>query len=711
MAIDDLRLAVRRHSVAIAAILLAATALAAVRLADRPPSSPIASTTIAILPDPRAPISSATPVLPAYQTFGTKVGSIETRAVLRRAAQIALGERPFTSPELIAEHLAPRIEAGIAGARSRIAEGEEIADAVEELAGELGRRLSVKPIPRKQIVEIRVEGGSPAEAAFLSWAVAEAAHQHHGERMRREGSAIRARLSVEIERARAELSVEKERESARPAPTAGELEVRGRLLAALAGRLGQDEVRLRIAFARNRLGIPADGFDPITASSAFRQERHFLVLALESARFELLVRSTVLSATHPEMVRDEAAVMRLAGRIASLDAARSAIGERRRIAALRKDRFELALERSALEDRREWLARETEAWQRSVAAATGAREATESLHERIASLTALDRRVHWFAEGLGSPIVLLGPAMGSTLPPPPLPPGALLLTLALIFVAALLAAAVGIERMRDVLRGRRDVEDRLGVPLLGVIPEARARSSASDPYESGATPGFEPLAASLVDGADALSRRVIAVASAEAGEGRTTVAIALAAALARRGRRVVIIDGDLRAPALGQVLGLPPGQGLLPCLIGAGEDVPVVGELFGTAIPNLDALTGEALAADDLAILSPPRLRELLGTLADAYDHVIVDTPSLAWAGDALVIGGAVDGVLLVAASHRTARARVAEARRLLEAAGGSVLGVVLAGFPHTPAAAFSLRAEGSAPPTPSSRVRSSALA
>jgi len=705
VAIDDLRLAIRRRPVALAAIFLSLTALAAFRLGDPPPRVPVASTKVVVLPDPRAPISTATPVLPAYQTFGTKVGSIETGPVLRRAARIALGERAFTSPELLVDHLRPAREGGIAAARARAGgEGEE---AVEALALELSRSLSVHAIARQQIVEIRVAAETPAEAAFLSWAVAEAAHQHHGERMRREADAMRARLVDEIARIRARLEEVVAEERAVAAPTLERLEARGRLLAVLATQLGEEEVRLRVAGARHRLGFSLDGLDPLTPPAIWLQERHLLALALESARFEQLVRSTSLASRHPDLQRQETEVRTLAARLARLDAAKNAFGERQRAAVLRRDRLRISIEHSVLVERRERLEEETRAWRREVAGARAGGE-SQAVGRELAALATLERRVRWFAEGLGSPIVLLSPAMGAYRPPPPLSRGLLLALIAGVALIATLAGAAARERWRDVLRGRRDVEERLGLPLLGVIPAAHA--SLADPAtpEEATTAGISALAAGLSAAVGAPERRVVAVASASAGEGRTTVAVEVAAALARRGRRVVIVDGDLRTPGIAARLGLPPGPGLATCLLGTASGAPVLEEIFETALPGLDALPSAPLTGDALAILDPARLRELFAALADRYDLVIVDTPSLARAGDVLSIAGAVDGVLLVAASHRTLRSKVAEARRVLESAGGRVLGAVLAGFPSSPEAAFSRRAEGELFLPPADRVRRS---
>jgi len=703
MAIDDLRLAIRRHPVALAAILLAVTALAAARLGERPPSVPVATTKVVVLPDPRAPVSTATPVLPAYQTFGTKVGSIETGPVLRRAARIALGELAFTSPELLRGHFRSAIAAGVAAARDRFGVGEE---AVEALARELARSLAVTPVARKQIVEIRVRGASAAEAAFLSWAVAEAAHQHHGDRMRREAGAVLARLETEAELARARLVEAIEHERSAAAPALGRLEARGRILATLATRLDEEETRLRVAAARHRLGLPLDALDPLAPSAAYLLERHRVSVALATARFDRIALSASLSTGHPDLARQDARVRTIEARLARFDAAGNTSGERRRAERLRRDRFELAIERSVLAERRERLAEETATWRRELALAERAGEESAAIRREMAELSRLERRVRWFAEGLGSPIVLLSPATGAFRPADPPSRGLLLGLLLGVAIVAILAGATFLERWREVLRGRRDVEERLGVPLLGVIPPVRASLADPETADDAATSGIAALAASLCDGVRASERRVLAVTSAAAGEGSSSVAIELAAALARRGRRVAIVDGDLREPAIAARLGLPPGPGLASCLVGAGAEEPGLEEMFETALPGLHAATSAPLPGDRLAVLDPARVGELLGALAGAYDHVIVDTPAIARAGDALAIGSAVDGVLLVAASHLTPSSQVAEARRLLESAGGKVLGAVLAGFPSSPAAAFSLRADGELPPAPTGRIR-----
>ncbi len=667
------------------------------QFADPPQVERVAVTKIVILPDPKAPISTATPILPLYQTFATKLGSIETGVVLGRAAELALGDRAFASTELRTKRLRASIASGVEAARGRFGQGGEGRTALVE---HLGRSVSAHHIARKQIVEIRVVGSDADEAAFLSWAVAEAAHQHHGARMRNATSTVRARLSAEIERAEIELATARSDERDSMALSSSRIELKGRVIALLEGQLAEEDLRLCLAEARHRLGLPPVGFQPRTLPAGFLRERRQLVFALESKRIDGLVRAQLFSSDHPDLQRLEREIRALGERLARLDQAGSALVERQLAAALEEEGRDLVLEREVLAERKAWLAERRGEWIAAIGTSRLRDERILSLEQSVASLRKVERQTQWFGEGLGSPIVLLSPAMGVFHLETDSKRGLLWISIALA-IGGVLACAVALERMRDVLRGCRDVEERLGVPLLGVVSEDPALAAAplEDGYSLEAGAGVGAIAAALCDSTAGPQRRIVAIASAEPGEGRTTVAIHLAVALARRGRRVVLVDGDLRAPAIPDRIGLPRGSGLSACLIGA--DGPVLTEemLFETPIPTLDVLPSGPLAEETVPIFSAPRLGQLIATLAASYDHVIVDTPSLARAGDALAIAGAVDGVLLIAKSHCTPRVRVAEARRLLESSGGRVIGAVLSRTPGVPAAVAARAAEGLWPP------------
>ena len=186
-----------------------------------------------ILPDPRPPVSLETPVVPAYQTFQTKLDTIPSEEVLKRAAKIALGLGEFQSPEWEAPHYAEKIDAGILATNTRYGPGPE---GVAELMAVLARRIETQHLGRRQIAAIDLEAETPLEAMFLTWAIAEGAHQFHADRMQREIRQVRRRLAEELRETR-ETLVELLR-TRKDFPELGEMELRmrSRLIESIAAR-------------------------------------------------------------------------------------------------------------------------------------------------------------------------------------------------------------------------------------------------------------------------------------------------------------------------------------------------------------------------------------------------------------------------------------------------------------------------------------------
>jgi capsular exopolysaccharide synthesis family protein len=257
--------------------------------------------------------------------------------------------------------------------------------------------------------------------------------------------------------------------------------------------------------------------------------------------------------------------------------------------------------------------------------------------------------------------------------------------------AALLAGVIGLliglgaALLADFLDRRlkttEDFERALGYPVLVSVPR-RALPSATD---YGMT-GFksEPYRM-LREGLRFLDmsgrHRCILVTSADAGEGKTTVAVNLARALAAGGERAILVEADLRRPSASAQLGLETfALGLSTGLV-SGRPVsellvPVPGNGFFDLLPSGPSPPNPA----DLLRLS--RMGDLLDEAVEAADVVIIDAAPLLPVSDtrALLDLPNIDGVLLVTRAFATRRDRAAEARRVLAQSDRKVLGVVVTG-------------------------------
>jgi capsular exopolysaccharide synthesis family protein len=193
---------------------------------------------------------------------------------------------------------------------------------------------------------------------------------------------------------------------------------------------------------------------------------------------------------------------------------------------------------------------------------------------------------------------------------------------------------------------------------------ADARSPVAEAYRS--------LAANLQFAGGGI--QTVGVTSPGAGEGKSTTIANLGIALAENGRRVVLVDADLRRPALHDLFGLPNREGLTNLLLSEHAALP----LQETGTPDLRLLASGPLPPNPLEVLGARRLEHALSLLRAQADLVLVDTPPAAVLADAALLGPRLDGVLLVVSAGRTKRDLAKRAKEQLERTGSNVLGVVL---------------------------------
>jgi capsular exopolysaccharide synthesis family protein len=186
---------------------------------------------------------------------------------------------------------------------------------------------------------------------------------------------------------------------------------------------------------------------------------------------------------------------------------------------------------------------------------------------------------------------------------------------------------------------------------------------------------YRRLAAVLHDAQADKGLRVVMIASAVAGEGKTLTASNLALTLSESyRRRVLLIDADLRRPAVHSVFRLDAATGLSDGLV-ATDDAKL---LVRQVTPRLSVLPAGRPSLDPMAGLTSPRMQRLVGEAREAFDWVIIDTPPLVLLPDAHLLAPIADGVVLVVRANSTPHEMVA---RSIEAVGRQrILGVVFNG-------------------------------
>ena len=202
--------------------------------------------------------------------------------------------------------------------------------------------------------------------------------------------------------------------------------------------------------------------------------------------------------------------------------------------------------------------------------------------------------------------------------------------------------------------------------------------------------GFERVLKAIQGRQGSKTGGVILVVSAVHGEGASTVARELALLLARDGlARPVLVDANLRTPMQHRAFGVERTSGLTELVTQGLALDQAVRNGAGSLLP---LLTSGRAAGNPTAVLGAPALRAAVEALRAKYDWVVVDGAPVTVYGDASILAGWVDGVVIVVAAERTRSEVVAQAKRIIEEAGGRILGAVLnRQRHHIPQAAYEL--------------------
>ncbi|WP_339240268.1 CpsD/CapB family tyrosine-protein kinase [Paenibacillus sp. FSL R5-0517] len=167
----------------------------------------------------------------------------------------------------------------------------------------------------------------------------------------------------------------------------------------------------------------------------------------------------------------------------------------------------------------------------------------------------------------------------------------------------------------------------------------------------------------------------IMVASAEAGEGKTTTISNLAVTYAQEGKKVLLIDADLRNPSLHQVFSVPNHIGLSSVLSNQYGVEEVLRESY---IDNLQLFTSGPIPPNPSEMIGSNRMKRLMEKLEDQYDVIMFDTPPVLAVTDALIVSSLCDGVLLVVNSGKVKKELVKKTKAALEHVNARILGAIL---------------------------------
>lgn len=170
--------------------------------------------------------------------------------------------------------------------------------------------------------------------------------------------------------------------------------------------------------------------------------------------------------------------------------------------------------------------------------------------------------------------------------------------------------------------------------------------------------------------------RIVAVTSADMGDGKSTTSINLANSLAQAGKRVLIVEGDMRLPYMSERLLIEAEPGLSDYLVGNTEFSQMI-QKTPTRI-SFDAITAGSLPPNPSELLTSVRMMELLQALATGYDYILLDLPPLNVVADAAALADVVDGYIMVVRQDKTNMRSVDAAMNKLDIVNGKVLGFVV---------------------------------
>lgn len=195
------------------------------------------------------------------------------------------------------------------------------------------------------------------------------------------------------------------------------------------------------------------------------------------------------------------------------------------------------------------------------------------------------------------------------------------------------------------------------------------------PHASAAAEAYRVLRTNLLYAQTSGPLKTLVVTSPEAADGKTTTAVNLSVAFAQQGLRVLLVDCDLRRPGLATALGVPSGPGVTDLLLGEAE---LPDGIYETRVSRLDVLPCGTSRTDAAELLGSPQMRALIDRLSGDYDLVVMDTPPVLAASDAVVLAARADGVLLVLRAGETDRGAAQYALQQLTGVRARVVGGVL---------------------------------
>ncbi len=277
-----------------------------------------------------------------------------------------------------------------------------------------------------------------------------------------------------------------------------------------------------------------------------------------------------------------------------------------------------------------------------------------------------------------------------------------------IFLAFIVGSVAGVglaflvEAADNTLRTPDQVQSTTGLPSLGLIPlhstpmekKKLARTGISTALQAGRTrdlltpqtmkseiaEAYRSIRTAIMLSGLGTPPQCILFTSPMPQEGKSTTSANSAIVMAQQGKRVLLLDGDMRRPSIARKFRITANQRGLSSIL-AGNHTLDDCLVQAPEVPNLWILPSGPVPPHPAELISSPRLRELIAQCRSEFDHIIVDSPPLLSVTDSVLLSIGVDGVVLVVRSGRTTKQALRRSRELLVPANARIIGVVVNGF------------------------------
>lgn len=265
----------------------------------------------------------------------------------------------------------------------------------------------------------------------------------------------------------------------------------------------------------------------------------------------------------------------------------------------------------------------------------------------------------------------------------PIRPRTLTNTLLAAVVGGMVALGIAflVEYLDDTVKSPDHILEDTGMSTLGHITDIPGDSSFErlitfhtprDPISEAFRVLRTNLSFSAVDG----GLKTMLVTSSSPGEGKSNTAANLAVVIAQTGKRVLVVDADLRRPTQHKVFELPNNQGLTTAVV--DSQTPLQHHIQKTAISQLFVMTSGPIPPNPSELLNSQRMHQVCETLSETFDLIIFDTPPVLTVADATILSTMVNGVLIIVDAGNTRRGALHDAWDRLQQSNAPVFGVVL---------------------------------